>query len=1033
MELYKQISDANRIKYGTEAEKILRIIINQYSDRTHFIYEILQNAEDAGATRIQFHLEKEKLVIKHDGRPFNEKDIEGVCGIANGTKEDGTRIGHFGIGFKSVYCYTEHPYIYSGEYHFVIQNQLFPKEVPGSQEIAYDETCMILPFDKGEVPSSIAYQEIRDALTKKITAESIIMLNQISDVRIKIDGYPEKIEINKAKYSLDKKAYADNVFGLSMNTTITNTRSKQTRTKDADYLFFTDANAEATAIIFRVEGKELKAIKNSKIYAFFPTAKEAHQNFYIHAPFDTTPARDNFKEGAEYGKHNIKLIKAVGELIWFAFQWMKNHQYLSISGFNTVFPVYEYEADDVLYGIYQNSIDMIREEALLPTNVPGEFKKIQEICVPLWGIIVDTFDDNDLRALRRKRNISWLAKEFSTEAYHDVRAFLNQNFKLETLEWKDLVLNMDAFFLSQKQLSWMEALMSRIESYCIKRATYDSHYIDVSQIPFVRTVSQEQICARDEHGKLQVYLNNPDIAKYRIESTFIKNESIRSFYRRALEIPEYNIEQETIENILPKYESANVKFKTKDPITENIDDLKVIKDAIYTNTSILERIKDKYIVTDGKNWYRPEEMYLRSNDTRSGYALVKGIVRIKYLADTYFDGTIRSLKLDEDFFKKIGCNAGIRMIPASRDEYLRAIRKYCGAKAESDYRTNIFFKTYISKKLDWSFNYEGFPDIFTDMTKEKSLSIARFLNPNAMNFDIQGELVAADDQHFSGKNVESMMAYSMLGLQLCYEKWIYIQGDPFPHTPLEIDKEDLLTTERIAILLQRTVQKMKYLDMDILPENIRNMIGETMDNGFISVMYVDEVKGIEFDKVFVVSAAMHRNEKYIAYTRALSELIVVVDEKLMNNNSAKKVKENIEHNKKAGIHSAKMPGTLKWEKTKQPKAYTLEKTIDNDVITYHFTENTKSIIKNEFANTDSILPSSIASSPLTNIKKNIYAHCVYIENSICYNINCKENMGKKCNKEGNCDYYISLPVPPDEEELIAEDIDNAKKYLAKYS
>ena len=699
MELYKQISDANRIKYGTEAEKILRIIINQYSDRTHFIYEILQNAEDAGATRIQFHLEKEKLVIKHDGRPFNEKDIEGVCGIANGTKEDGTRIGHFGIGFKSVYCYTEHPYIYSGEYHFVIQNQLFPKEVPGSQEIAYDETCMILPFDKGEVPSSIAYQEIRDALTKKITAESIIMLNQISDVRIKIDGYPEKIEINKAKYSLDKKAYADNVFGLSMNTTITNTRSKQTRTKDADYLFFTDANAEATAIIFRVEGKELKAIKNSKIYAFFPTAKEAHQNFYIHAPFDTTPARDNFKEGAEYGKHNIKLIKAVGELIWFAFQWMKNHQYLSISGFNTVFPVYEYEADDVLYGIYQNSIDMIREEALLPTNVPGEFKKIQEICVPLWGIIVDTFDDNDLRALRRKRNISWLAKEFSTEAYHDVRAFLNQNFKLETLEWKDLVLNMDAFFLSQKQLSWMEALMSRIESYCIKRATYDSHYIDVSQIPFVRTVSQEQICARDEHGKLQVYLNNPDIAKYRIESTFIKNESIRSFYRRALEIPEYNIEQETIENILPKYESANVKFKTKDPITENIDDLKVIKDAIYTNTSILERIKDKYIVTDGKNWYRPEEMYLRSNDTRSGYALVKGIVRIKYLADTYFDGTIRSLKLDEDFFKKIGCNAGIRMIPASRDEYLRAIRKYCGAKAESDYRTNIFFKTYVVECL----------------------------------------------------------------------------------------------------------------------------------------------------------------------------------------------------------------------------------------------------------------------------------------------------------------------------------------------
>ena len=56
-DLYKRISDSNRIKYGTEAEKILKIIINQYSDRTHFIYEILQNAEDAGAKHIKFHLE----------------------------------------------------------------------------------------------------------------------------------------------------------------------------------------------------------------------------------------------------------------------------------------------------------------------------------------------------------------------------------------------------------------------------------------------------------------------------------------------------------------------------------------------------------------------------------------------------------------------------------------------------------------------------------------------------------------------------------------------------------------------------------------------------------------------------------------------------------------------------------------------------------------------------------------------------------------------------------------------------------------
>ena len=50
-------------------------------------------------------------------------------------------------------------------------------------------------------------------------------------------------------------------------------------------------------------------------------------------------------------------------------------------------------------------------------------------------------------------------------------------------------------------------------------------------------------------------------------------------------------------------------------------------------------------------------------------------------------------------------------------------------------------------------------------------------------------------------------------------------------------------------------------------------------------MHVDEVKGIEFDKVFVASTKMQRNEKYIAYTRALSEQIIVVDESVAKYNT----------------------------------------------------------------------------------------------------------------------------------------------------
>lgn len=60
---------------------------------------------------------------------------------------------------------------------------------------------------------------------------------------------------------------------------------------------------------------------------------------------------------------------------------------------------------------------------------------------------------------------------------------------------------------------------------------------------------------------------------------------------------------------------------------------------------------------------------------------------------------------------------------------------------------------------------------------------------------------------------------------------------------------------------------------DIYPE-ISELIGDEIGPGLIALMYVDEVKGIEFDKVIVLPEGMSRNEQYIAYTRALNELVI---------------------------------------------------------------------------------------------------------------------------------------------------------------
>ena len=75
-----QIRQDNIRKYGEETRH-LAFLGRLYSDRTHFVYELLQNAEDAGATQVCIELHKSHLEFLHNGKLFNEADVRGICGV----------------------------------------------------------------------------------------------------------------------------------------------------------------------------------------------------------------------------------------------------------------------------------------------------------------------------------------------------------------------------------------------------------------------------------------------------------------------------------------------------------------------------------------------------------------------------------------------------------------------------------------------------------------------------------------------------------------------------------------------------------------------------------------------------------------------------------------------------------------------------------------------------------------------------------------------------------------------------------------
>src|SRR5213593_4632212 len=110
---------------------IRRIVEDLYPDSAHFIYELLQNAEDTGATEANFILSDTSLIFEHNGRLFAKKDVYGITDIGEGAKaEEDDKIGRFGVGFKAVFAYSETPHIWSPTFSFKITEFVLPSPLP---------------------------------------------------------------------------------------------------------------------------------------------------------------------------------------------------------------------------------------------------------------------------------------------------------------------------------------------------------------------------------------------------------------------------------------------------------------------------------------------------------------------------------------------------------------------------------------------------------------------------------------------------------------------------------------------------------------------------------------------------------------------------------------------------------------------------------------------------------------------------------------------------------------------------------------
>ena len=83
-------------------------IIDKYPESAHFVYELLQNADDAEATEVYIILKRDQMLFKHNGKKHFDitledaehvGDINSITGIGDSSKiYKQNKIGKFGVG-----------------------------------------------------------------------------------------------------------------------------------------------------------------------------------------------------------------------------------------------------------------------------------------------------------------------------------------------------------------------------------------------------------------------------------------------------------------------------------------------------------------------------------------------------------------------------------------------------------------------------------------------------------------------------------------------------------------------------------------------------------------------------------------------------------------------------------------------------------------------------------------------------------------------------------------------------------------------
>lgn len=306
-------------------------IAESYHNRS-FI-ELLQNADDANASRFKIIKNDELLFVANDGRDFNQKDLESLCRSASSNKVRGETIGYRGIGFKSVVGFSKEIHVLSGDLELTFSKKRTQEEIPQASRVPLIRIPHIMSNEDRELIN---------------TVQSILKSEGYTTIFVFTGITANEIESEFDSFEYNSLIFLRNVIEteISLKETVS-TKITKIQLSDSELKITFKTKESVTSWLISYEQKSSIAFSiredaitklpqdESVIHAFLPTEDCNGLGVLINGNFSTDPSRRHLI----FDKETIDSINLCSNHILRLLETnLKNNSQEGINVVNTLIP-----------------------------------------------------------------------------------------------------------------------------------------------------------------------------------------------------------------------------------------------------------------------------------------------------------------------------------------------------------------------------------------------------------------------------------------------------------------------------------------------------------------------------------------------------------------------------------------------------------------------------------------------------------------------------------------------------------------------